>query len=70
MTDLAKSVIGLVSGGRPETFDEVQDVQEVYEQMGLNGNYTVTVNGKPATMDTVLTDYSQVKFTESVKGGL
>lgn len=67
---MANSVIGVVSGGRPETYEGVETPQELMDEMGLDGNFTVTVNGKPASMDAELSDYSQVKFTESVKGGI
>jgi len=66
---MATNVIAIVSGGRPTTHT-ANTPQELMELMDLDGNFTVTVQGTPASMDTELKDYDQVKFTESVKGGL
>ena len=66
---MATNVIAIVSGGRPTTHT-ANTPAELMELMGLDGSFTVTVQGIPAPMDMELQDYDQVKFTEAVKGGL
>ena len=66
---MANNVISIVSGGKPSTHT-ADTPEELMELMGIDGTFTVTVQGKPASMDTELNDYDQVKFTESIKGGL
>lgn len=43
-------------------------VQNAQELLGLDGNYTYNVGGKPATKDTVLSEGAYVVFAPSVKG--
>lgn len=45
-------------------------VAEVQSELGLEGNYTFNVGGKPATKETVLTDGAYVVFAPSVKGAM
>jgi hypothetical protein len=66
---MANNVISIVSGGRPTTHS-ASTPEELLQLMEVEGTFTVTVQGKPASMDADLSDYDQVKFTESVKGGL
>lgn len=67
---MANDVIGKVTGGRPQTFSDVSTVEDVFEMLGLDGNYTAMVNGEPAEFTEYVTDYSQVHFSENIKGGL
>lgn len=47
---------------------EGKTVSDVQEALGLEGNYTYNVSGKPANKDTVLNDGAYVVFAPSVKG--
>jgi hypothetical protein len=67
---MATKVTGQLLGGAPKTFEDVHRVRDVYEKLGLSGNYTATVNGEPADMSTEIEDYTFVSFTEAVKGGI
>jgi hypothetical protein len=48
---------------------EATTVGEAKTQMGLEGNYSATVNGAAATDSTPLSDFQMINFSESVKGG-
>ena len=65
----AKKVTAQVLGGEAQILDCVDTVQEAFEELGLEGNYTATVNGDPADMDQELSDYEYVSFSPAVKGG-
>ena len=67
---MAKNIMAVLDGGRPETLDDVTTPADVLSALNVEGNYTVTINGMPASMTTELADYQQVKFTESIKGGI
>lgn len=43
-------------------------VGELQAALGLTGNYTFNLGGKPATSETVLNDGAYVVFAPSVKG--
>jgi len=62
------SVVGSVLGGSPDRLD-ADTVQDVFDTLGLEGNYTASVNGDPASMDTRLNDEDFVSFAPKVKGG-
>ena len=47
---------------------EGSTVAEVQAELGLEGNYTFNVGGKPATKETTLSDGAYVVFAPSVKG--
>lgn len=66
---MANNVMAVLDGGRPQTLNNVNTPADVLSALGSDGNYTVTINGQPASVDTVLEDYQQVKFTEMIKGG-
>lgn len=66
---MAKKITGQVLGGSPKGDISAETVGGVFKQLGLSGNYTATVNGEPADMETELNDYEQVMFAPSVKGG-
>lgn len=57
-----------VTGGRVMTIEATQ-VADVFEAMGLGGNYTTLVNGSPAEMHDTLRDNDIVIFAQAVKGG-
>jgi len=65
----AKNVTGQVIGGEECVFQGVRTVQNVFDNLGLEGNYTATVNGDPADMEDELDDFSFVSFSAAVKGG-
>lgn len=65
----AKKVTAQVLGGEAQILDCVDTVQEAFEELGLEGSYTATVNGDPADMDQELSDYEYVSFSPAVKGG-
>lgn len=57
-----------VTGGRVVSV-EANQVADVFEAMGLGGNYTTLVNGSPAEMHDTLRDGDIVIFAQAVKGG-
>lgn len=57
--------------GKPAQVLEVSEgttIAQAQELMGLEGNYTFNLGGKPATKDTILTEGNYVVFAPSVKG--
>ena len=66
---MARHVTGQVLGGQPKAGIEADTVQDVYDALGLDGNFTATINGEPADMDDELDEYSFVSFSAAVKGG-
>ncbi len=66
---MAKNITAQVLGGSPKVI-EAATVKEAFEALGLNGNYTATINGDAAEMDEELSDYSFVSFAQAVKGGI
>lgn len=65
-----KTVTIQVLGGQPVVANNVSTVREAYNRLGLDGRYTVSVNGDPANMDDSLDEYSFVTFSPAVKGGV
>jgi len=65
---MAEKITGQVVGGAPKIV-EAGTVEDVYNALGLDGSYTATVNGEPASMGDELEDYAFVSFSEKVKGG-
>lgn len=45
-------------------------IAQAQELMGLDGNYTFNLGGKPAAKDTILTEGNYVVFAPSVKGAM
>lgn len=66
---MANNITGQVLGGSPKAGISADTVQDVFEELALNGSYTATVNGEPAAMDDELEDYQFVSFAPAVKGG-
>lgn len=66
---MAKKVVVRVSGGAQKTLDNVETVGEVKKEMGVDINYTATVNGDPADNDQELNDFEQVDLAPAAKGG-
>ena len=66
---MAKTITAQAIGGEQKTNLEADTVADLKEQLGLNGNYTATVNGQPADEDQELVDFNHVTFAPSVKGG-
>lgn len=66
---MAKNITAQVLGGAPKVI-EAGTVQDAMNALGLTGNYSATVNGDAADMDTELNDYEFVSFAPAVKGGL
>lgn len=66
---MAKNVTAAISGGKKRVFDEVDNLTELKDEMGLDGSYVITVNGETVNEDDDLPDYSFVTFGEKVKGG-
>jgi len=65
---MANNVTGMVTGGQPKIL-AANSVAEVKAELGLDGNYSATINGEPASLSDSLSDYDFVSFAESVKGG-
>lgn len=61
-------VAAKVTGGRLNEY-EADTVFDLKSEMGLDGNFTVLINGEPAEMSDDLEDHDFVTFTKSVKGG-
>ena len=66
---MAKEVTAKVLGGEAKPGLEISKVSDAYSALSLDGNYTATVNGAPASMDDSLPDYAFVSFSTAVKGG-
>lgn len=62
-------VTAQVVGGQAQTFEGIDTVEQAKAKLGLDGNYSATVNGEPADMDEDLPDFAFVTFAKSVKGG-
>lgn len=45
-------------------------IQQVQELMGLDGNYTYNLGGKPATKETLLSEGAYIVLAPSVKGAM
>ena len=65
----ARNVTGQVLGGVAKTNMSGNTVKDIFEQLGLSGSYTATINGEPAEMDDEIDDYQFVSFAPAVKGG-
>ena len=65
----AKNVTAQVLGGEAQVLNGVNTVEEALQELGLEGNYTATVNGEPVDMDYELEDYEFISFSSAVKGG-
>lgn len=50
------------------TISDGDTVGDVQNELGLEGNYTYNVGGKPASTDTELTEGAYVVFAPAVKG--
>lgn len=62
------TVAARVIGGSLQEY-QASSVQDVYNQMGLTGSYTATVNGDAADFSDSIESDSFLTFTKSVKGG-
>lgn len=65
---MAKGIAAQALGGDAINNLEINSVQDAYNKLGLSGNYTPTVNGRPAEMNQRLNDFEQVNFSPAVKG--
>lgn len=66
---MATNVIGQVSGGTKQVFDEVGTVSAVKSKLGIGEGYTAAVNGDPASDQQALENNDMVTFSKAVKGG-
>lgn len=64
---MATKITAQAVGGQPKTFDNIQTVGELKEEMGLP-TYQASVNGEPADDDQELNDYEFVSLAPKVKG--
>ena len=64
-----KKITAQVIGGESQVLEDCDSVQEAYDELGLDGDYTASVNGEPADMDQELNEYEFVTFSSAVKGG-
>lgn len=62
------SVVGCVLGGSPQRL-QADTVADVKRTLGLDGNYTASVDGEPADDGTLLSDEQFVSLAPAVKGG-
>ena len=67
---MSNNVIGQVSGGTKQVFDNVYSVRDLAEKLGATTGYTASLNGEPAEMHEVVNEGDMVIFAKSVKGGL
>lgn len=65
----ARNVTAQVLGGEAQVLNGVETVGDALEELGLDGNYTATVNGEPVDLDYELSDYEFISFSSAVKGG-
>lgn len=66
----AKKVTAQVLGGESQVLDCCSTVQDAFDDLELDGNYTATVNGEPVDFDYELSDYEFLCFSPAVKGGV
>lgn len=66
---MAKNITVQALGGQPKVI-EADTVKQAFDDLGLSGNYTASINGDTASMHDSLEDYSFVTFAQAVKGGL
>lgn len=66
---MAKNITAQALGGQAKTM-EASTVRDAFNQLGLSGNYTASINGNPASMDDDLNEYEFVTFAQAVKGGV
>lgn len=64
------SIVAKVVGGDKQFLDDVDTVQDAFDQLQLEGNYTAMVNREPASFEDELDDDDFVTFTVAVKAGL
>lgn len=69
MNEKAKKVTVQVLGGEPTVCDCLSTVEDAFNELGLEGTYSATVNGEPADFSQVLEDFNYVCFSPAVKGG-
>lgn len=67
---MAKKVTIEALGGEPMVCDNLNTIQDAFNQLGLEGSYSASVDGEPvADMLHLLQDYNYVSFAPAVKGG-
>lgn len=65
---MAKNITAQALGGQAKVI-EADTVSDAFNQLGLSGNYTASINGEPASMSDSLEEYNFVTFAQAVKGG-
>lgn len=65
---MAKNIIAESLGGQPKII-EAATVRDAFNALGLSGNYTASINGDSASMDSTLEERDHVTFAQAVKGG-
>lgn len=58
-----------VLGGRDKILNDARSVSDAKSQLGLTGNYAVTINGEPANDNDELNEFDFLTFAPAVKGG-
>jgi hypothetical protein len=66
----AKKVTAQVLGGESQVLDCCSTVQDAFDDLELEGQYTATINGEPVDFDQELNDYEFLCFSPAVKGGM
>jgi sulfur carrier protein ThiS len=67
---MANKVTIQVLGGQPKVVDGVVSVADAISALGLEGQYTATINGEPASLDSDVMDFEYIALAPAVKGGL
>ena len=66
---MGKKITIQTAGGRPTTLENCETVQDAYDALGLDGNYSAQLGPNAAQLTDEVPDYSFVSFSEKVKGG-
>lgn len=66
---MAQHAIAQVLGGDKTVLENVDTLQDVMDELELDGTYAASVNGEPATPDTEIPEGAFVSFAAPVKGG-
>lgn len=66
---MAKVTVQVHGAVGAKIVEDVETVQDVLDQLNLDGKHTVMVNDETATNDQELEDFQFLVITQSVKGG-
>lgn len=66
---MANNVTVTELGGAAQVIGNVSTVQDIADELDIDFGLEVSINGKSATYESTVSDYSFVSFGKKVKGG-